>query len=303
MKSTPLVSAIIPTYNRAAFLREAIDSVLAQTERDFELIVVDDGSSDETRSLCGSYGDKLRYFFQSPRGVSAARNSGLRQARGRWVAFLDSDDLWAPNKLARQVEWMAAHPEILLCYTDEIWIRRGRRVNQKKIHHKAGGWIYPLCLPLCLISPSSVLMRRELFEQAGVFDEALPICEDYDLWLRLTARFEAGFIAAPLITKRGGHQDQLSQREWGIDGYRVYALLKILLDPHLTGDWRKQTVATLKRKCHILANGYQKRGNIMEANLFSEISHDSDQGHFDPHRLLGHFERGVGARQHDRRAL
>ncbi len=299
----PSFSIIIPAYNRGAFLREAMASVSAQTERDFELIIVDDGSTDETQSLCASYGGELRYFYQSRRGVSAARNLGMQHAAGELIAFLDSDDLWQPQKLARQAQWLAAHPDILLCHTDEIWIRRGRRVNQKKIHRKAGGWIYPMCLPRCVISPSAVVMRRELFEHTGVFDEALPICEDYDLWLRVAARFAAGFIAEPLIIKRGGHEDQLSHSEWGSDRYRVYALLKILAAGHLREDWRQQTVATLKRKCHILAHGYHKHGNVMEANFFTQVSHDSAQGHFDPDRLLRHFERSAGARQHDRGTL
>jgi hypothetical protein len=146
-------------------------------------------------------------------------------------------------------------------------------------------------------------MRRELLERIGVFDEALPICEDYDLWLRVTSRFAVGFLDEPLIVKRGGHEDQLSHSEWGMDRYRVYALLKILAAGGLPDDWREQTVAILKRKCHILAAGYQKHGHIMEAHLFTEVSHDSDQGHFDPHRLLGHLQRRAGTRQHDRGAI
>jgi len=264
-----MVSVIIPTFNRAAFLREAIDSVLAQSEKDFELIVVDDGSTDHTRELVAEYGDRIRYFFQTNAGAAAARNLGIRNANGQLLTFLDSDDLWFPQKLARQIEWMAAHPKIMLCYTDEIWIRRGVRVNQKKIHAKTGGWIYPLCLPRCLISPSSVFMRHELFEIVGLFDEQLPICEDYDLWLRVAAKFEIGFIPAPLIVKRGGHPDQLSQREWGIDRYRITALMKIYESGILQADWRRLTAATLCAKCKILENGFRKRGKIDEALIYA----------------------------------
>jgi glycosyltransferase involved in cell wall biosynthesis len=220
MHHFPMISAIIPTFNRAAFLREAIDSVLAQTEKDIELIVVDDGSTDDTRALVAEYGDRLCYVFQPNAGASAARNRGIGCAAGKFITFLDSDDLWLPRKLARQMEWMAAHPNLLLCYTDEIWIRRGVRVNQRNIHAKSGGWIYPLCLPRCIISPSSVLMRRELFDEVGLFDERLPVCEDYDLWLRVASRFEVGFIPQPLIVKQGGHRPAL-QREWGIDRCRM----------------------------------------------------------------------------------
>jgi glycosyltransferase involved in cell wall biosynthesis len=271
MPVAPLVSVIIPTFNRADFLREAIDSVLAQTEKDFELIVVDDGSTDQTKEMLAAYGERILYLFQTNAGASAARNLGIRQAQGRFITFLDSDDLWLPKKLSRQIEWMAAHPDLMLCYTEEIWIRRGARVNQKKIHAKVGGWIYPLCLPRCIISPSSVLMRRELFDAAGLFDERLPICEDYDLWLRVASRFEVGFIPEPLIVKRGGHPDQLSHREWGIDRYRVTALMKIYESGILSGAWRRQTAEMICFKCQILENGFRKRNKIEEAVYYAGL--------------------------------
>ncbi len=266
-----MTSVIIPTFNRAAFLREAIDSVLAQTEKDFELIIVDDGSTDYTRELVAEYGDRVRYVFQPNAGPSAARNLGIRHASGKLITFLDSDDLWLPHKLARQREWMAAHPQARLCYTDEIWIRRGVRVNQKKIHAKSGGWIYPLCLPRCIISPSSVLMRRELFDAVGLFDEQLPVCEDYDLWLRVASRFEIGFIAESLIVKRGGHPDQLSQREWGNDRYRVAALLKIYESGVLDEMARRKTAEMICRKCKILENGFRKRKKVSEADFYVKV--------------------------------
>jgi len=268
---TPAASVIIPTFNRAAFLREAVDSVLSQTEKKFELIIVDDGSTDATRELAESYGERVRYFFQPNAGASAARNGGIKNARGKFITFLDSDDLWLPKKLARQIAWMNAHPEIMLCYTDEIWIRRGVRVNQKKIHAKTGGWIYPLCLPRCIISPSSVLVRRELFEAVGVFDEQLPICEDYDLWLRVAAQFEVGFLAEPLIVKRGGHSDQLSHSEFGIDRYRVTALMKVYEQGGLREEWRHLTAEMIGVKCAVLENGFRKRGNMAEANFYADL--------------------------------
>lgn len=266
-----MTSVIIPTFNRAVFLREAIDSVLAQTEKDFELIVVDDGSTDHTRELVAEYDDRIRYFFQPNAGASAARNLGIRHARGDFITFLDSDDLWLPKKLARQIQWMAAYPHLLLCYTDEIWIRHGVRVNQKMIHAKAGGWIYPLCLPRCIISPSSVLMRRELFDAIGWFDEQLPVCEDYDFWLRVASRFEVGFISEPLIVKRGGHPDQLSQREWGNDCYRVTALLKIYASGVLDEAARRLTAAMICLKCRILENGFHKRQKLNEAEIYADL--------------------------------
>jgi glycosyltransferase involved in cell wall biosynthesis len=275
-----MVSIIIPTFNRATFLREAIASVLAQTVKAFEIIVVDDGSTDDTRQLVAGYGGRIRYFFQPNAGAAAARNLGIHHAGGALITFLDSDDLWLPQKLSRQIAWMNSHRESMLCYTDEMWIRRGVRVNQKKIHAKTGGWIYPLCLPRCIISPSSVLMRRELFDAVGLFDEQLPICEDYDLWLRVASQFEVGFIPELLIVKRGGHPDQLSQREWGIDGYRVTALMKIYESGVLRESWRRLTAEMICAKCQILANGFRKRHNREKALFYADLKERFSQTAF-----------------------
>jgi glycosyltransferase involved in cell wall biosynthesis len=264
-RQMPRVSIIIPTYNRKSFVLEAVESVLAQTYEDFELIAVDDGSSDGTAEVLKRYEKRVLYLYQANQGVSAARNNGLARAQGEFVAFLDSDDLWLAKKLAIQIAFMDRHPQAQISYTDEIWIRRGNRVNPKKRHAKYSGEIYPQCLPLCIISPSSALMRRGLFEQVGTFDPALPVCEDYDLWLRVAARFPVYFIPQRLIVKRGGHLDQLSRQEWGIDRYRVIALAKILELGVLTPELRRLTINELHRKVRVLINGYVKRGKQREA--------------------------------------
>ena len=264
-RQMPRVSIIIPTHNRKAFVMEAIVSVLAQTYEDFELIVVDDGSVDGTGEALKRYEESLHYLYQANQGVSVARNNGLALAQGEFIAFLDSDDLWLPKKLAIQVAFMDQHPEAQICYTDELWVRRGVRVNPKKRHAKYSGEIYPHCLPLCIISPSSAIMRRGLFEQIGTFDPGLPVCEDYDLWLRVAARFPVFFIPQRLIVKRGGHPDQLSRQEWGNDRYRVMALAKILELGVLTPELRMLTIQELHRKVRVLINGYLKRGKEGEA--------------------------------------
>jgi len=267
----PRVSAIIPTYNRKAFVLEAVDSVLTQTYGDYELIVVDDGSTDGTGEALKRYGGRVRYAYQQNQGVSLARNRGLEIAHGEFIAFLDSDDLWLPKKLEIQVAFMDKHPEAEICYTDEVWIRRGKRVNPKKKHAKYSGEIYPHCLPLCIISPSSALMRRGLFAQVGTFDPHLPVCEDYDLWLRMASRVPIFFIPQRLIVKRGGHPAQLSQQRWGNDRYRVQALIKILEMGVLTPQMRELSIRELRSKCRVLINGYSKRGKKTEAQRYQEI--------------------------------
>lgn len=268
----PTISVIIPTYNRAAVVTEAIDSVLAQTFRDFEVLVIDDGSTDDTRARLVAYGERIRLICQENHGVSHARNVGIRAARGQYIALLDSDDLWLPKKLDMQIAVMEAQPDIPLCHTEEIWIRRGVRVNQMKKHQKHGGYIFPNCLPFCVISPSSVLIRRALFDSVGLFDEALPACEDYDLWLRVAKTYPVHFIETPLIMKRGGHDDQLSRIQWGLDRFRIQALDKLLQVGGLTDEQFEQTRQEFERKCEIFAQGCAKRGKTDEAQQYRELA-------------------------------
>lgn len=268
----PFVSVIIPTFNRAQVLGRALDSVFAQTFQNFEIVVVDDGSTDETPELLAAYGSRVTVLAQANRGVSSARNRGIRASSGEYVAFLDSDDAWLPDKLTRQIAVLDQHPDIPLCHTEEIWIRRGVRVNQMKKHHKQGGYIFPACLPFCVISPSSAMLRRAVFDEVGDFDESLPACEDYDLWLRITKTYPVIFISDPLIVKYGGHADQLSRMHWGLDRFRIRALEKLLQSGALNSEQYAQTVAELRRKCEIVANGCFKRQKQVEGQAYLQIS-------------------------------
>lgn len=271
-KVKPKVSVIIPTYNRLPMVQEAVESVLAQDFEDFELIVVDDGSTDGTAEVIRKYGGRVRLIEHAHnRGVSAARNTGILHSRGKYIAFLDSDDLWVKGKLRIQVNFLDENPQFLLCYTDEIWIRKGKRVNPMKKHSKYSGWIFEKCLPLCIISPSSAMMRRSLFQKVGLFDEALPVCEDYDFWLRVSVRFPIFFINKKLIIKRGGHPDQLSHRSWGNDRYRVIALEKLLSEYPLKEEEREMVLSEMKKKCQILSKGFLKRGNELEGRYYQEV--------------------------------
>jgi GT2 family glycosyltransferase len=265
------VSVIIPTYNRAWCLSEAIDSVLAQTFQDMELIVVDDGSTDDTDTILAGYGGQARLLRQTNQGVSAARNHGMRYARGDLLAFLDSDDLWHPDKLLRQAAFFDTHPEAMICQNEEIWMRRGVRVNPKRRHRKPSGWIFEASLALCLVSPSAVMMRRGLLEDMGGFDESLPACEDYDLWLRVSLRYPIHLLEEPLVIKRGGHADQLSAAA-GLDRFRIQSLDKILGSEPLTVDQARSAAAMLREKCRIYAAGCRKRGKHEEAHLYENLA-------------------------------
>lgn len=269
--TNPLVSVIIPTYNRGWIIKEAVDSVLSQNFVDFELIVVDDGSTDNTRDILDAYKNDIKVFRYNNQGVSAARNRGIAQASGKFIAFLDSDDLWMPNKLSMQVDFFNTNKEALICQTEEIWIRNNVRVNPKKRHKKLSGMIFEPSLCLCMVSPSAVMIKRELFEAVGLFDESLPACEDYDLWLRISSGYPVYLIDTPLIIKRGGHDDQLSQAP-GLDKYRIQAIKKIIESNVLSTKQYRLAVKTLKEKCYIYANGCLKRNRKDEALLYTNLA-------------------------------
>jgi len=276
-ETPPLVSVVIPTYNRCDRLTGAIESVLQQTYAPLELIVIDDGSTDGTADLLKGYGDGIRVIRQENRGVSGARNTGIRAAKGGLIALLDSDDQWLPKKLEHQVAYFQASPRAMVCQTEEIWIRGGKRVNPKYRHRKFSGMIFEKTLPLCLVSPSAVMMRASLFQEVGLFDEDLPACEDYDLWLRITWKYPVHLIRIPLIVKHGGHADQLSAMP-ELDKYRIHALLKILRNDCLSQIQRKAALATLAAKCSVYAGGCRKRGRIDEAIYYERLPEVMNNG-------------------------
>ena len=269
----PHVSVILPSWNRADWLKKSIDSVLEQTFRDFELIVVDDASTDSTQEILTIYSGKFRSItFAKNLGVSAARNAAVKNCDSEWIAFLDSDDFWHPHKLQKQIAQTVIRAECPIHFTDEIWIRNGVRVNPKKKHQKLEGWIFKPSLELCLMSPSTVLLKRDLFEVHGLFDETLPICEDYDLWLRLTAQHQVALLNEKLMTRHGGHADQLSLSEWGIDRYRVQSIIKILKTEKLSPEDRSAAIVVLRKKCKIIINGFRKRGKLQEVERYEKIA-------------------------------
>jgi glycosyltransferase involved in cell wall biosynthesis len=258
------ITVIIPVYNRAESVIRAVESVLSQTYSPAEIIIVDDGSDDDPGESLSRQNDiRLKIIRQKNTGVAGARNAGIKAASFDWLAFLDSDDWWQPGKLAAQVDWHKAHPDYLISQTDEIWIRNGLRVNPKKYHAKPEGDIFALSLERCLISPSAVLINSHLFEEVGLFDVDLPVCEDYDLWLRISARYPVGLIPDKLVIKTGGHADQLSRKYWGMDRFRVKAIEKLLAAGTLTEVQQTAALDCLERKATILRNGAAKRGKAL----------------------------------------
>ena len=263
------VSVVIPTFNRARKVVRAITSVLSQTFTDIEIIVVDDGSTDGTNKAVEQFDDFVTYVAHSSNlGVSAARNTGIKTSSGPLIAFLDSDDHWLPEKLAAQVGFFDEHPGAGVCQTEELWIRNGRRVNPMKKHLKPSGDIFEPSLKLCLVSPSAVMLKRCLLDKVGSFDEDLPVCEDYDLWLRISCRYPVHLIREPLVVKEGGHPDQLSASYKGMDRFRIKALMKLIKSGTLNEKQLEATLAELSLKCRIYGKGCLKRGKTEEGTYY-----------------------------------
>ncbi len=253
-------------------LLEAIYSVLAQSVTTFELIVIDDGSTDGTAEYLAQHAKTIRFERIDHRGPAAARNCGVAMARAPLIAFLDSDDLWAPTKLERQLAFMSANPDCAISQTNEIWIRNGRRVNPGLRHRKRGGDIFIDSLRTCLISMSATIMRTDLLRSLGGFDESMAAAEDYDLWLRILIDHEAGLLDEQLVTRRGGHPDQTSATTPALDRFRILALAKLLADDRLSPPRRAAVVEVLAEKCRIYAGGLARRSRIDQARLYQRIA-------------------------------
>ena len=253
------ISIVIPTYNRDHCLNRAIKSVLNQTFSTIECIVVDDGSTDETASLLESYQNQISVITHSQnKGVSASRNSGIKNAKYSWISFLDSDDEWIAEKLQNQISFLERYPFYSVLQSNEKWIRNGKPFNQKKHHKKKSGYIFQPCLERCMIGPSSVIIHKSVFDQFGVFDESLPACEDYDLWLRLSRSLLIGLEPSESLKKYGGHPDQLSTSIQALDKYRIMALEKALSkETHPV--FREYIVSVLEKKKSIFLTGLSKR--------------------------------------------
>ena len=264
------ISVVIPTYNRIALVERAIDSVLRQSIKPFDIIVVDDGSDDGTTEMIQKKYRSINLVQQQNSGVSAARNNGIKHAKGDWIALLDSDDEWTEKKLENQANRLIKNPDYHFCHTNEIWIRNGVRVNQKKRHQKYGGYIFDKCLDICRISPSSTLFKKNILEHVGWFDTQLPVCEDYDLWLRITADYKILFVDELLIIKYGGHTDQLSQSVEGIELFRIKSLENLLANTELSPQKRILAITMIIKKLNIYLNGLVKRKKQGEADQIEE---------------------------------
>lgn len=265
------ISVIIPNHNRSRLIGRAIESVLSQTLPAREIIVVDDGSNDSSRTYIKSQYPEITLLTQQHQGVSAARNNGILNAGCDWLALLDSDDEWLPEKLEKQHLAWKTNPSYRIIHTNESWIRNNRPLKQLKKHQKFGGFILRHCLPLCVISPSSILVHREVFSSVGLFNENYPVCEDYDMWLRVCARYPVLFLDDQLIIKYGGHDDQLSRKYVGMDRYRIMAIANLLKLEKLSSTDRQAAVEEMLKKIDIYLKGAEKHANNVCVEEFKQL--------------------------------
>jgi glycosyltransferase involved in cell wall biosynthesis len=304
-EKTPLVSVIIPTYNRERLVCEAAASVLAQSFQDFELIIADDGSTDNTeknlerytgyaahtRAHWSTHGPhepvhgtvylKLRHSGMP----GLVRNKGSQAARGRYLAFLDSDDLWLPEKLELQMRLFQADTEPpLLCHTREKWLRGEKEISQAGQKHRREGDIFADALVKCVIGPSTLVVEKAFFENHGGFREDLEIAEDYELWLRMTFTQPVQYVDKALTIKRAGikqagvrgpdEENNLSEKYGHIEIFRIRALRDLVDKGFFSSHAAKEKLAReeLARKCGIYACGCHKRGRPAEAAEYEKLS-------------------------------
>lgn len=266
------IDVVIPTFNRAEFLKDAIESVLNQTYENLKLYIIDDGSEDQTEQVVQKYNDpRIVYSKKSNSGVSSARNKGVNISSNSWIAFLDSDDTWEPNKLELFVSQIEKEPNISIFYSDEKWIKDGAVIVKKQNQAKHDGEIFFNCLKSCFIGPSTVLIKRDVFLDVGLFDDRYVVCEDYELWLRISEKYKIRLIEKELTRKLGGHADQLSTKYHSMNYWRVKALFEAYLrnSNHLE---RKIAIKNaILEKAEPLKKGYLKHNNLEKISEINVI--------------------------------
>ncbi len=276
----PLISAIIPVYNRPEQIREAIESVLNQTWRPLELIIGDDGSTDHTKTVIEEVLSTTdanlmdcEVLELSHTGMpGAVRNRCAEKAKGEILAFLDSDDLWLPEKLEKQYSLHREHPGLMISHTREEWNRAGRIISQSKLRHNRKGDMFADSLKKCIIGPSTVMIRADYYHSTGGFREDLEIAEDYEFWLRITAEQKVAYLDEPLTVKRAGHEGQLSEKYGHIEMFRIQGLKQLVDSEYFKEPQASLAAEELAGKCRVYSKGCLKRGKEVEGRSFLELS-------------------------------
>lgn len=290
------VSVIVPTFNKKEQVREALQSVLDQKFQDIEILIADDGSTDGTplalfkelgaqpeaidvlakmgnNSIrpfthafqCG--GITVQYHYGINRGLSTARNRGIKSARGEYIAFLEPDDFWAPHHLSELISHLKRNREVKVCRVSERLIREGKSRAPKHPANRTTGWLFEASLDSSLMSISTVICHRSCFSICGCFDENMPACEEYDLWIRISSHFPIGFLDCNSVTRRTPRPAD-SIRAWNWDRFRVYALEKAFQSGHITPEQRYLVAQSIVLKCERLVEGFKRQKSDERSNFY-----------------------------------
>jgi len=259
----PKVSVIIPTYNCGQYICEAIDSVLAQTYKDIEIIIVDDGSSDNTKNVVLMYKDKIKYIYQNNKGEAGARNRGIKEAQGEFIAFIDADDIWLENKLEKQMEIISnMSADLVHC---RMYVMENNKIVEGKIKPtKPAITFYDL-----LLGGKSLLMtivvKKACFDKIGLFDESIKLATDYDMWLRFSLKYKISFIDEPLAIYRR-HSNQLSSEDNNkkFKEYGIAICKKLIAYPESP---RKLIKKKLSCEYYLLGKIYYQKGVYRMATI------------------------------------
>lgn len=262
----PKVSVIIPTYNRAKLIRRAVDSVLSQSYKDYEIIIVDDGSTDNTKEILANYDGSIRYIYKNNEGISATRNRGIKEAKGEFIAFLDSDDEWLPDKLALQADLLEKNKKLGLVCSKMIILNGNSEKIGMKPEQKTGEDFRELLEIGGDLPTSTVMVRKECFDKVGVFDELLPPMEDFEMWVRIASKYDIYTVPDKIFALYYRHDQQITS-----DKFKVYeATVKLqrkfmTLFKHMPDFPAKAVQNKLASYAYVLSRMYYKEGRFKDA--------------------------------------
>ncbi len=265
----PTVSVIIHTYNNEKFIAETIESVLNQTYKDYEIIIVDDGSVDGTRDALSPYKQKIRYHYKENGGIASAKNTGISLSEAEFVAFLDHDDLWVSDKLQLQMECFKENPQVGLVYAQYTSFRDGKELRTKP-EKGYSGWIFKELLAKSFIQTSTVMVKKECLNIVGSYDESFSLGDEYDMFLRISKKFQCGFVDKGL-TRYRVHDTNASNNDFLFDNENLGVYKKIYDNfTDLDGEEKKILRKRIARYSMKVAEGLISQGKLEESKKYQK---------------------------------
>ncbi|MHC4139756.1 MAG: glycosyltransferase family 2 protein [Planctomycetota bacterium] len=269
----PTVSVIIHTYNNEKFIAETVESVLNQTYKDYEIIVVDDGSVDGTRDALLPYMQEIRYHYKENGGIASAKNAGMALSKTEFIAFLDHDDLWVPDKLKLQIEYFNKNPQVGLVYAKYTTFRDGKELRTKP-EKGYSGWVFKELLSKSFIQTSTVIVKKECLDAVGPYDESLSLGDEYDMFLRISKKFQCGFVDKGL-TRYRIHDTNASNNDFLFDKENLGVYKKIYSNfTDLDGIEKKILKKRIARYSMKVAKELYRQGQLEESKKYQQEAQD-----------------------------